>query len=136
MVTASNRFQPYETELTNGSMTVQADTTADKGGGGQGFRPHELLEAALASCMNIHLRMYAANHGINLKSLRVVVTVDRSDESKTVFNYTIDPGGDLDEGQRAKLFQIAETCPVRRTISKETAFQAAMDPLQPAENSA
>lgn len=53
-------------------------TTPDKGGGNQGFRPHELLEAALATCMNIHLRMYAANHGIELGEVTTKVTLDRS----------------------------------------------------------
>jgi len=50
MIQASSQPERYRTAFTNGGQTALADTTADKGGGGAGFRPHELLEAALASC--------------------------------------------------------------------------------------
>jgi putative redox protein len=40
------------------------DTTSGKGGYGDGFHPHELLEAALATCMNMTIRMYAQKHAI------------------------------------------------------------------------
>ncbi len=43
----------YKTIFTNGIHETCADTTADKGGGNAGFRPHDLMEAALASCLNM-----------------------------------------------------------------------------------
>ena len=49
----------YQTQLTNGTHSTLSDTTRDKGGSELGFRSHDLLEATLASCMNITLRMYA-----------------------------------------------------------------------------
>lgn len=124
MITASSESQPYLTRFSNGKQTTYADTTADKGGGEMGFRPHELLEAALATCMNMHLRMYAANHGIELGEVSTKVSLDRSSPSEAVFNYSIELSGQLDDEQRVKLVEIAETCPVRRTLSKKLSFRS------------
>lgn len=49
------------------------DTTPDKKGANHGFRPHELLEAASASCMNMTFRMYAEIHAIPLAGMSVVL---------------------------------------------------------------
>jgi Predicted redox protein, regulator of disulfide bond formation len=45
--------------LTNDKLTVDSDAPIYKGGLGNGFRPHELLEGALASCISISIRMIA-----------------------------------------------------------------------------
>ena len=117
--------QETSVHSTNGGKhTASADTTPDKGGGNQGFRPHELLEAALASCMNMHLPMYAANHGIELGEVATKVSLDRSSPLKAVFSYSIELSGQLDDEQRKKLLEIAETCPVRRTLSKKVSFRS------------
>ena len=119
MIIASSEPQAYLTRFSNGKETTNADTTADKGGGGMGFRPHELLEAALATCMNMHLRMYAANHGIGLGDVTTTVSLDRNPPTEAVFNFRSELSGQLDDEQRKKLHEIAETCPVRRTLSKK-----------------
>jgi putative redox protein len=123
MITASNESQPYLTRFSNGKHTATADTTPDKGGENQGFRPHELLEAALATCINMHLRMYAANHGIQLGVVSTKVSLDRSSPSEAVFNYSMELSGQLHDEQRKKLLEIAETCPVHRTLSKKLSFR-------------
>jgi putative redox protein len=124
MITASSESQPYLTVFSNGKHAATADTTSDKGGGNSGFRPHELLEAALATCMNMHLRMYAANHGIQLGEVFTKVSLDRSSPSEAVFNYSIELSGQLNDEQRKKLLEIAETCPVRLTLSKKASFRS------------
>ena len=91
--------------------------------GDSGFRPHELLEAALATCMNMHLRMYAANYGIGLGDVTTTVSLDRNPPTEAVFNYSIELSGQLDDEQRKKLLEIAETCPVHRTLSKKLSFR-------------
>lgn len=123
MITASSESQAYLTVFSNGKHTANADTTPEKGGSDQGFRPHELMEAALATCMNMHLRMYAANHGIELGEVSAKVSLDRSSPSEVVFNYSIELSRQLDDEQRKKLLEIAETCPVRRTLSKKVSFK-------------
>jgi len=123
MIIASAEPQPYLTRFSNGKQTTNADTTPDKGGGGLGFRPHELLEAALATCMNMHLRMYASNHGIELGDVITTVSLDRNSQEEAVFNYSIELSGQLADEQRKKLLEIAETCPVHRTLDKKLSFR-------------
>ena len=124
MIIASSESTPYLTHFSNGKQTAIADTTADKGGGEMGFRPHELLEAALATCMNMHLRMYAANYGIGLTEVCTTVTLDRNSPAEAVFNYSVELSGEIDESQRKKLLEVAESCPVHRTLSKKLVFRA------------
>ncbi|HVP18542.1 MAG TPA: OsmC family protein [Spirochaetia bacterium] len=124
MVIASSEANPYLTRFSNGKQTTYADTTPDKGGGDLGFRPHELLEAALATCMNMHIRMYAASKGIEPGEVCTTVTLDRNSPSEAVFNYSIELSGQLDDEQRNKLLEIAESCPVHRTLSKRFSFRS------------
>ena len=51
MITAQPRDTRYQPWISNGEHQTLADTPADKGGSNSGFRPHDLLEAALESCL-------------------------------------------------------------------------------------
>jgi len=122
MIMTTSEANPYQTRFSNEVHASYADTTADKGGGGSGFRPHELLEAALATRMNIHLRMYVNNHGIALESVSTAVSVDRSNPVEAIFKYSIVLPGNIDPEARGKLMTIAESCPVRLTLSRKISF--------------
>ncbi len=123
MITTKNEPLQYQTTFTNGQHTGIADTTEDKGGHNSGFRPHELLEAALASCINMHLRMYAQHHNVPLESIQTTVTVDRSHPDEVIFKYSIDLSGPITSEQKERLHQIAKTCPVHQTLSKAISFR-------------
>src|SRR6266540_2895364 len=58
------------------NMNACADTTVDKGGGSAGFRPHDLLEAALASCLTMSLRMCAEKYDIPFSEIRTKVSLN------------------------------------------------------------
>lgn len=60
MIRSSSLGVPYQTAFTNGAFDAVADVPVENGGGGQGFGPHELLEAALATCLTMTARMSAA----------------------------------------------------------------------------
>lgn len=122
MIIARSGDAPYRTSFTDGEHTAFSDNTADKGGQGAGFRPHELLEAALASCMNMWLRMYADSHQVPLERVVTTVRLDRARPGEPVFEYQIELGGPLTAEQRSKLLGIPETCPVRRTLSGRLSF--------------
>jgi putative redox protein len=49
MIEATSKSIRYQTQLTSGAHSALSDTTRDKGGRESGFRPHDLLEAAVAS---------------------------------------------------------------------------------------
>lgn len=115
----------YVSTFGNGRFTGRSDTSLDKGGSGQGFRPHELLEAALGDCMAITARMYAKKYGLALESVKVTVEVDRSRTGRSEFVCSVELSGDLTERERAKIVRAAENCPVRKTLSAEIGFRKA-----------
>ena len=123
MIEAESQRAPFAVRFNNGTESGRADATLDKGGAGEGFRPHELLEAALASCMNMSLRMYARRHSLPLVRVVTQVSLDRSGENEVVFRYALELEGALSDAQRRQLEQVAEACPVRATLSRGVSFQ-------------
>ena len=119
MITAKGGNTRYLTSFTNGKLEAFADNTAEKGGQGAGFRPHELLEASLACCINMWIRIYADNHGLQLDEVTTKVWVKRDKPEETGFEYSIELQGALTDEQRSKLMRIAETCPVRQSLSRK-----------------
>ena len=125
MIHTESQSARYLTSFSNGVHVSNADTTPDKGGGNLGFRPHELLEAALASCMNIMIRMYAEKHAIPLPGVAVSVFLNRENPEIPVFEYAVKFDDSLTETQKSKLLSIVEHCPVRKTLSKPLSFHSA-----------
>ena len=123
MVEAKSENIRYQTQFTSGAHSATSDTTRAKGGSESGFRPHDLLEAALASCINITLRMYADQHGIPLSGVTTRVKLDRSKPEETVFEYNVELSGNLTERDHARLLEVAEKCPVRQTLLKRIGFR-------------
>lgn len=122
--TADSHDIRYRARFTNGAHTAVSDTTEDKGGGGSGFRPHDLLEAALACCINMTLRMYADRHAIPLSGVTTRVTLNRTNSEEAIFEYEIELRGSLSQDQRDRLLEAAKKCPVRQTLSKRIGFFA------------
>lgn len=123
MIVCRSQDTPFQVAFSNGTFTAMCDATPDKGGAGEGFRPHELLEAALGSCTAMIVRMYAANHAIPLEKVEVSVTLDREREATTAFVCRIALSGDLTDEQRQRLMRAARACPVRRTLSRTLVFE-------------
>jgi len=122
MIKTTSEQPAYRTSFTNGQHVALSDATRDKGGNDSGFRPHELLEAALASCMNIWLRIFAEKHAIALVSVSTTVTLDRSKPDEVIFNYSLDLSGSLSESDRERLANAVHACPVKQTLSKKISF--------------
>jgi putative redox protein len=122
MIRAKSQPTPYQTCFSDGEHEGISDTTADKGGQHSGFRPHDLLEAALATCVSMTVRMYAEHHGIPLRGVTANVSLDRGAD-EAVFRYDVELDGDLTTEQRARLLRAAAACPVRRTLSKRIRFE-------------
>ncbi len=103
---------------------IISDAAEDKGGTGLYIRPHELLEGALASCMNITIRMEADRKGIKLDSVETTVKLDCNDPAKTIFKYSfnIKPEQKLESEIVNDFERALQNCAVRRTLSKEIIF--------------
>ena len=123
MIQADSIAGSYPTTVSNGNHELIADAPIAKGGGGSGFGAHELLEAALAACLNMAVRMCANANGIPLQSVRTRVSLQRPTDDIVRFRYTLEFTGALSEQQRAELEFAAETCPVRQTLSKQLNFE-------------
>lgn len=124
MIRATNEEPRYLNKFSNGNGTGFADVTEEQGGTGVSFCPHELLEAALATCINISVRMYAERHGVPLEDVTTEVTLDHGSITESVFRYEIELRGPrLTADQRDRLLAVAKGCSVRRTLSRPFRFE-------------
>ncbi len=125
MACARSTPERYATTVSNGRAELTANTLKNGVGGTQGFRPHELLESALAACMNMAVRMEADALGLTLSSIATEVSIDRSQPGRAVFARRLVIEGDLTEDDRRRLFNAAERCPVHQTLSRTLEFTSA-----------
>lgn len=116
MVVANIGKESYKTDLTVSGHSIIADEPEDLGGSNLGPAPREFLMISLASCTAITLRMYANRKGWPLENIRVEVDFEKV-ENKTVFKREILLTGDLTDEHRARLLQIANACPVHKTLT-------------------
>lgn len=97
-----------------------SDASVEKGGQDKGPTPYELLLAALGSCTSITIRMYAERKGWALDKVSVRLTHHREDDMGNavidVITRDITLEGKLDAEQRARLLEIANKCPVHKTL--------------------
>lgn len=99
--------------ITSGGHELVADEPVDLGGGNAGMTPTQLLLSALGSCTAITLRMYARRKEIALDHIQVVLRKS----SDTVIERDLTLTGDLDNEIRERLLEIANNCPVKKSLS-------------------
>jgi putative redox protein len=116
MVTAKIGKDHYKTELITSGHHLVADEPLDVSGQDLGPAPGEFLMMSLASCTAITLRMYADRKNFPVESIRVEIGTEKVDNT-TLFNRHIYLEGALDEAQRQRLLQIANACPVHKTLT-------------------
>jgi putative redox protein len=125
MVTATIGKDRYRTEITTGGKTVIADEPEELGGTDLGPAPGEFLMIALASCTAITLRMYADRKQWPMDKISVEVNFEKVD-NKTIFSREISLEGALDDEQRKRLLQIANACPVHKTLINPIEIQTSL----------
>jgi putative redox protein len=137
METGRGRYQNY---IVAASGVTLADEPLDLGGDATGPTPHELLSAGLAACTTMTLRMYAERKGIDMGALRVEVVHERRSRAEaglapspedlpiSVFTRTITLPQGLDDAVRQRLLEIADKCPVHRTLTEGAVVFSALAP--------
>jgi len=123
MIATHSQEPRYLVRFTDGKHQVDADVPPIKGGQGAGIGPHELLEASVACCINMWIRMKADQLGIPVGAISVSVSLKRDHPEEAVFQYEVKMEGPLSQDQRATLMEAADNCPVRRTLLKKLLFQ-------------
>jgi putative redox protein len=117
---------------------LYADEPAAFGGNDTGPSPYDLLMASLGACTNMTLRLYAEHKNIPLQSVSVTLRhakihardcescetkegrIDRIDRELTI-------EGTLDDATRQKLLEIANKCPVHRTLHSEVWIETTLN---------
>ncbi|MEM7588007.1 MAG: OsmC family protein [Acidobacteriota bacterium] len=112
-----------------------ADEPVSVGGGDAGPNPYDYLLAAVGTCTNMTLRMYANRkgwplEGVDTRLRHSKIHAKDCEECETesgridLIEKEIEIRGPLDEAQRARLLEIAGRCPVHRTLTSETVIQS------------
>lgn len=110
--------QKYKTEIQAKNHIIIADEPLEVGGEGLGFTPTELLEASLAACSVMTIRMYADRKGWDLEDVEIKVGFKRNLTTHQVtFIKEVRLEGNLDSEQREKLLHIGGKCPIEKIIS-------------------
>lgn len=117
-------------EIDIGPHHLRSDEPVEVGGAGVAPTPYALLCAALGACTAMTLRLYARTKGWPLTGVVVTVRHDKIHardcaECETRegridrLDRAIALEGPLDDAQRQRLLQIADKCPVHRTLQSE-----------------
>ena len=108
---------------------VLADEPESYGGTNRGMTPYGFLSAGLGACTSMTIRMYARRKGWPLTHVSVDICHDKvhAQDAETGSGQKIDTwrrrirlDGDLDADQRQKLLEIADKCPVHRTLERSS----------------
>jgi len=123
----------FTNQIIVGRHVIRADEPVAAGGLDSGLSPYDLLCAALGACTAITLRLYADMKGIPLERVTVELKHDKIHATDCAECETkegkidrierlIGLEGTLDPAQRQKLLEIANKCPVHRTLHSEVAI--------------
>jgi putative redox protein len=103
-----------------GGHTIRVDEPVAAGGGDTGPSPTRLVAASLAGCIAVTIEMYAERKGWDVGAVEVDVDVEYDDFTPLSYTVTLRLPGELSDGQRERLLDIAGRCPVHRLLAGET----------------
>ncbi|WP_431121904.1 bifunctional alpha/beta hydrolase/OsmC family protein [Flagellimonas flava] len=121
----------FTTQMKVGRHYMVADEPESFGGNDFGPSPYELVSAGLSACTVMTIQMYSKRKGWPVDNVEVHTSYSKThaqdcenceqDSAKIdTFHREIKLTGDLDEKQKARIMQIADKCPVHKTLHSET----------------
>ncbi len=128
----------FAQRIAAGPHQLRADEPQSVGGGDSGPGPYDLVLAGLGACTSMTLRLYAERKGWPLSQVTVTLTHDKihAEDCKDCetksgrldrIERRLSIEGDIDDEQRARLLEIADKCPVHRTLGSEVEVTTSLD---------
>lgn len=128
----------FQNEVIIGKHHFLSDEPISVGGSDTGPDPYELVTAGLGACTSMTLRMYADRKGWPLERVTVKLSHEKTHRKDCVdcgpqdridtFVRDISIEGDLDGSQRERLLEIADKCPVHRTLESDVNIETRLAP--------
>jgi len=142
-VTVDDGAVRYSQIITAGRHVLRGDEPIEAGGSDTGPNPYDLLLAALGSCASMTVRMYADRKQWPLEGVHIELSygATHADDSATCETETrmitdiemkLSFAGDLSEPQRERLLEIANKCPVHRTLTSRIQIRGTLVETAPA----
>ncbi|MGI9552535.1 MAG: bifunctional alpha/beta hydrolase/OsmC family protein [Aurantibacter sp.] len=131
VVASLDKEDGFSTSMKVGNHYMMADEPTSYVGNDFGPSPYELVSAGLSACTAMTVQMYVKRKGWNLENIEVHTSYGKDhatdcencelDSAKIdTFHRDVKLTGDLDEKQIDRILQIADKCPVHRTLHSET----------------
>jgi len=136
-VAVETKQESYTSRIKAGKHKLIADEPTDVGGNDLGPSPYDLLSAALGACTSMTLQMYAKRKKWDLESALVHVNHQKThfedcedcEEKGTkidLFERQIELKGNLDQSQKERLLEIANKCPVHKTLHADVKVNSSL----------
>ena len=121
-------------DVQSGPHHMLADEPAKFGGTNKGLTPYGFVSAGLGACTSMTIRMYARRKGWPLTGISVDIMHDKEHAADAAepgakvdnFERIIHLEGDLSDEQRARLLEIADKCPVHRTLERSSTVKTVL----------
>src|SRR5690606_1011451 len=127
----------FTTLIKAGRHYLTADEPEDVGGNDFGPTPYQFLASSLAACTAMTLRMYANRKEMDVTEIKVHVSHsrrysddaahdDQTDARIDHFERMIEIEGDISDQQRQRMIEIANKCPVHKTLEGHIEISTAL----------
>jgi len=129
-VLVENTTNRYTQKITMGNHTLYSDEPKELKGDDKGATPFELLLSALGSCTSITLTMYAEMKNIKLDVINVrlnYIPPNKLDNSPSRITRRIHLEGDFTEDQHQRMLEIADRCPIHKTLRQSVEISSSME---------
>ncbi len=124
VVISENGKGKYQQDVMVDNHHLIADEPLSMGGTDQGPKPHDFVSIGLGACTSMTLRMYAERKKLPLEHIKVAVTnqkiTDENQKQIMQFDREIELTGDLDNAIKTRLLEIADKCPVHKTLENSS----------------